>query len=360
MNRYIYAGGFASATKSSRWCPSYFLSKVSRLPQNRFRCACVATIHRLLRHHDCQCQRPLLQHRLSIATWRFPWRRHTILPSDLFGRKCTIVGSGWIFIIGAILQTSAVGVAQLFVGRAVSGFCLAIFGINISMYNAEIAPPQTGGGLVCNIQRQLLPLSHSSPAQKPEMAYPQGSQRGSPYNIAKIRQTDINDSEIAEEWKLIEDFVNSSWSAVFQPQNVPRLLINWFASDFLPASSVVTMHIVVALVCSFEKPSSIHTRHSQFAGIPTTDQLLRPQSIQPSRHPREERRVARHGSGRRTLLLSGTLVHFNTSTTLGPGAYIAIIFIYIYMIEYAYSWRIIHYVLSLRKHLSFVFAQGFW
>ncbi|RUP00396.1 hypothetical protein BC936DRAFT_140728 [Jimgerdemannia flammicorona] len=30
---------------------------------------------------------------------------------------------------------------------------------------------QTGGGLVCNIQRQLLPLSHSSPAQKVNIAF---------------------------------------------------------------------------------------------------------------------------------------------------------------------------------------------
>ncbi|ORY20790.1 general substrate transporter [Naematelia encephala] len=65
--------------------------------------------------------------------------------ADLIGRKRTIQMGSLIAIVGCTLQTAAVNVAMLIVGRLIAGFSIGVLSMIVPMYQAEISPPHARG-----------------------------------------------------------------------------------------------------------------------------------------------------------------------------------------------------------------------
>ncbi|GFZ51180.1 hypothetical protein JCM24511_08938 [Saitozyma sp. JCM 24511] len=65
--------------------------------------------------------------------------------ADWIGRKRTIQLGSIIAIIGCTLQTAAINVAMLIVGRFVAGFSIGVLSMIVPMYQAEISPPHARG-----------------------------------------------------------------------------------------------------------------------------------------------------------------------------------------------------------------------
>lgn len=61
--------------------------------------------------------------------------------ADRFGRKRTIQLGATIAIIGCTLQTAAVNVSMLIVGRLIAGISIGVLSMIVPMYQAEISPP---------------------------------------------------------------------------------------------------------------------------------------------------------------------------------------------------------------------------
>jgi MFS family permease len=72
---------------------------------------------------------------------------------EKLGRRRSIVIGAWIMIIGAILQASAFGRAQLIVGRIVSGVGMGIINSTVPVLQAEFSPKSSRG--VC---KSIIPL----------------------------------------------------------------------------------------------------------------------------------------------------------------------------------------------------------
>lgn len=68
--------------------------------------------------------------------------------ADSIGRKKTIIISGWIWVIGAILQCAAVGRAMLVVGRIIAGLSVGIASTTVPLYQSEITAPAIRGRMV--------------------------------------------------------------------------------------------------------------------------------------------------------------------------------------------------------------------
>ncbi|TFK84277.1 general substrate transporter [Polyporus arcularius HHB13444] len=68
--------------------------------------------------------------------------------ADLIGRKRTIIISGWIWVIGSILQCAAVNRGMLVVGRIISGLSVGIASAIVPLYQSEITEPRIRGRLV--------------------------------------------------------------------------------------------------------------------------------------------------------------------------------------------------------------------
>ena len=67
---------------------------------------------------------------------------------DRLGRRRSILLGACIMIIGALIQTASFGMAQLIVGRIVTGIGNGMNTSTIPVYQSEIAPPKTRGFLV--------------------------------------------------------------------------------------------------------------------------------------------------------------------------------------------------------------------
>ncbi|KAH9827709.1 general substrate transporter [Teratosphaeria destructans] len=67
---------------------------------------------------------------------------------DKIGRRRAVLLGASIMIIGAILQTSSYGLAQLIVGRIVTGIGNGMSTSNIPVWQSEMAPPKIRGFLV--------------------------------------------------------------------------------------------------------------------------------------------------------------------------------------------------------------------
>jgi MFS family permease len=65
--------------------------------------------------------------------------------SDRLGRRRTIVVGATIFLIGGILQTSAMKIGQLMAGRFLAGLGVGFLTMIIPVYQAEIAHPSIRG-----------------------------------------------------------------------------------------------------------------------------------------------------------------------------------------------------------------------
>jgi sugar porter (SP) family MFS transporter len=68
--------------------------------------------------------------------------------ADLLGRKRTIIISGWIWVIGAVLQCAAQNRGMLVAGRVISGISVGIASTTVPLYQSEIAEPRIRGRLV--------------------------------------------------------------------------------------------------------------------------------------------------------------------------------------------------------------------
>ncbi|KAH8105279.1 general substrate transporter [Cristinia sonorae] len=68
--------------------------------------------------------------------------------ADKIGRKNTIILSGWIWVIGSVLQCAAVNRGMLCVGRVVSGASIGLASATVPLYQSEITAPAIRGRLV--------------------------------------------------------------------------------------------------------------------------------------------------------------------------------------------------------------------
>ncbi|KAL6702881.1 hypothetical protein ACN47E_000843 [Coniothyrium glycines] len=72
----------------------------------------------------------------------------TIWLGNILGRKKTIFVGSAIMVVGAVLQTSSFGLAQLIVGRFITGFGNGLNTSTISVWQAETSKPHRRGQLV--------------------------------------------------------------------------------------------------------------------------------------------------------------------------------------------------------------------
>jgi len=68
--------------------------------------------------------------------------------ADKIGRKKSIILSGWIWVIGSILQCAAVNRGMLCVGRVISGLSVGLASATVPLYQSEITAPAIRGRLV--------------------------------------------------------------------------------------------------------------------------------------------------------------------------------------------------------------------
>ncbi|TCD64631.1 hypothetical protein EIP91_003833 [Steccherinum ochraceum] len=68
--------------------------------------------------------------------------------ADRFGRKNTIILSGWIWVIGSILQCASVNRGMLCVGRVISGISVGLASTTVPLYQYEITAPAIRGRFV--------------------------------------------------------------------------------------------------------------------------------------------------------------------------------------------------------------------
>ncbi|GAA6028079.1 hypothetical protein JCM8097_001861 [Rhodosporidiobolus ruineniae] len=68
--------------------------------------------------------------------------------SDKIGRKKCIIISGWLWVLGCIIQSVAQNVATLVAGRVVAGLAVGIASAIVTVYQAEITKPNIRGRIV--------------------------------------------------------------------------------------------------------------------------------------------------------------------------------------------------------------------
>jgi MFS family permease len=72
--------------------------------------------------------------------------------ADMIGRRPSIIGACFIFMVGVILQVASTTVALLVVGRVIAGFGVGIISSTVILYMSEIAPRKIRGALVSGYQ----------------------------------------------------------------------------------------------------------------------------------------------------------------------------------------------------------------
>lgn len=68
--------------------------------------------------------------------------------ADTLGRKRTIILSGWIWVIGAIIQCASVNRGMLVAGRVVAGLSVGLASATVPLYQSEITAPSIRGRMV--------------------------------------------------------------------------------------------------------------------------------------------------------------------------------------------------------------------
>ena len=68
--------------------------------------------------------------------------------ADVFGRKYTIILSGWIWVVGAVLQCASQNRAMLVVGRIIAGLSVGLASATVPLYQSEITAPAIRGRMV--------------------------------------------------------------------------------------------------------------------------------------------------------------------------------------------------------------------
>lgn len=69
--------------------------------------------------------------------------------SDKYGRRRTVLWGASIFVAGGALQTCAVNLTMLIVGRVISGLGVGMLSTIVPVYQTEISPPHNRGKLAC-------------------------------------------------------------------------------------------------------------------------------------------------------------------------------------------------------------------
>ncbi|POW16112.1 hypothetical protein PSTT_01690, partial [Puccinia striiformis] len=69
--------------------------------------------------------------------------------ADRYGRKSAIKTGSLVFIVGSIIQTSALNLVMLLIGRFVGGIGIGILSMACPMYMGEISPNNIRGALLC-------------------------------------------------------------------------------------------------------------------------------------------------------------------------------------------------------------------
>lgn len=68
--------------------------------------------------------------------------------ADSLGRKRTIILSGWIWVIGAIIQCASVNRGMLVAGRVIAGLSVGLASATVPLYQSEITAPSIRGRMV--------------------------------------------------------------------------------------------------------------------------------------------------------------------------------------------------------------------
>ncbi|KAF7717073.1 MFS-type Sugar/inositol transporter [Penicillium ucsense] len=72
--------------------------------------------------------------------------------ADWFGRRTTVIGGCFVFIVGVVLQTASSSIGLLVAGRLVAGFGVGFVSAIIILYMSEIAPRKVRGAIVSGYQ----------------------------------------------------------------------------------------------------------------------------------------------------------------------------------------------------------------
>jgi MFS family permease len=72
--------------------------------------------------------------------------------ADFIGRRLTIIGGCFIFLVGCILETASTGIGLMCAGRVVAGAGVGFISAIIILYMSEIAPRKVRGALVSGYQ----------------------------------------------------------------------------------------------------------------------------------------------------------------------------------------------------------------
>lgn len=68
---------------------------------------------------------------------------------DILGRRKTILYGSCIFFVGGGLQTLAVNMPIMMLGRIIAGFGVGMLSTIVPVYQSEISPPHNRGKLAC-------------------------------------------------------------------------------------------------------------------------------------------------------------------------------------------------------------------
>lgn len=77
------------------------------------------------------------------------------LTMDRYGRKMTIFIGALICLAGAILQTAAVHLAMILVGRILAGWAVGLLSMSVPVYQSECAHPKMRG-LIVGLAQQMI------------------------------------------------------------------------------------------------------------------------------------------------------------------------------------------------------------
>lgn len=68
---------------------------------------------------------------------------------DIIGRRRTILYGSCIFFVGGALQTMAISMPVMMLGRIIAGFGVGMLSTIVPIYQSEISPPHNRGKLAC-------------------------------------------------------------------------------------------------------------------------------------------------------------------------------------------------------------------
>jgi MFS family permease len=68
--------------------------------------------------------------------------------ADRLSRRWDLLLANVVFLIGSIIQCSAINTAMIFIGRFIAGLAIGQLSMVVPMYLGELAPPNIRGSLV--------------------------------------------------------------------------------------------------------------------------------------------------------------------------------------------------------------------